>query len=235
MSIYRVFHGLKQRSRRFFIHVLLALLGPLHSYLGVVLRRCVYPLVFGAFGRQVRISPLVEFVNPAGIFIRPNVKIERGASIKSCGSTSKIILHSNVCIDKNVNIKTHKSGHIEIGHHTYIGPFTCLSGDSISIGKNCLIASHCRIYANNHIFADPEVLIRLQGHSYRGIKIAKNCWVGAGVSILDGVTIGEGSVIGAGAVVTKNIPPFSVALGVPAKVVKRRKRRISRLLVRSSR
>ena len=52
--------------------------------------------------------------------------------------------------------------------------------------------------------------------------IEDDCWLGHGVTVLDGVTIGKGSVIGAGAVVTKNIPPYSVALGVPAKVVKSR-------------
>ncbi|MEM6434407.1 MAG: DapH/DapD/GlmU-related protein [Cyanobacteria bacterium P01_D01_bin.115] len=235
MSICHAFHGLKEFGKRIFVHALLSWLGPLHSHLGVLLRRCTYPAIFGKFGEQVSIAPLVEFVNPAGIFIKSNVKIEPGVSIRSHGAMSKIVLHRNVSLDKCVNIKTHKFGRIEIGHHTDIGPFTCLSGDSIIVGNDCLIASHCSIYANNHTFSDPETLIRRQGHSYKGITIAHNCWIGTGVSILDGVTVGEGSVVGAGSVVTKSIPPFSVALGVPAKVIKRRKRRSSRLLVESSR
>ena len=64
--------------------------------------------------------------------------------------------------------------------------------------------------------------IRLQGVSRQGIHIGPNCWVGAKVTVLDGVTIGEGSVVAAGAVVTKDIPPYSIAAGVPAKVIKRR-------------
>jgi acetyltransferase-like isoleucine patch superfamily enzyme len=52
--------------------------------------------------------------------------------------------------------------------------------------------------------------------------IEDDCWLGSGVKVLDGVTIGKGSVIGAGSVVTKNIPPFSVAVGVPARVIKSR-------------
>jgi acetyltransferase-like isoleucine patch superfamily enzyme len=52
--------------------------------------------------------------------------------------------------------------------------------------------------------------------------IEDDCWLGDGVKVLDGVTIGRGSVIGAGAVVTKDIPPFSVAVGVPARVIKTR-------------
>lgn len=56
----------------------------------------------------------------------------------------------------------------------------------------------------------------------KGIVIEDDCWLGTGVKILDGVTIGKGSVIGAGAVVTKNIPSYSVAVGVPAKVISKR-------------
>ena len=53
--------------------------------------------------------------------------------------------------------------------------------------------------------------------------IEDDCWIGSGVRILDGVTIGHGSIVGAGAVVTKSIPPYSIAVGVPAKVVSQRK------------
>ena len=52
--------------------------------------------------------------------------------------------------------------------------------------------------------------------------IEDDCWIGSGVRILDGVTIGHGSIVGAGAVVTKSIPPYSVAVGVPAKVMSKR-------------
>lgn len=93
----------------------------------------------------------------------------------------------------------------------------------IKIGQNCLIGSHSGIYGNNHNFADPNHLIFEQGITCKGIVIEDDCWLGTGVKVLDGVTIGQGSVIGAGAVVTKNIPPYSVAVGVPAKVVSQRK------------
>ena len=225
MSVSRFLCKLKKFSRRIFVHALFALLSSLHSYLGILLRQCAYPSIFGEFGAHIRIAPLVEFVNPLGIYIEPDVKIAQGVRIQCLGAASKIVLHSQVVLDKGVDIKTHRSGRIKVGSNTYIGPFTCLSGDSILIGHDCLIAAHCSIYANNHQFADPHTLIRLQGHSYKGITIESNCWIGAGVTILDGVSIGKGSVVGAGSVVTKSIPSFSVAVGVPARVIKRRKRR----------
>jgi len=62
-----------------------------------------------------------------------------------------------------------------------------------------------------------------QGIISKGIKIEDDVWIGSNSTVLDGVTIGRGSVIGAGSVVTQDIPPFSVALGVPAKLIKERK------------
>ena len=61
--------------------------------------------------------------------------------------------------------------------------------------------------------------IREQGLTTKGIEIGDDCWLGYGVKVLDGVTIGQGSIVGAGAVVTKNLPPYSIAVGVPAKVI----------------
>jgi len=74
----------------------------------------------------------------------------------------------------------------------------------------------------NHIYKDPKTPIRLQEIRAIGIIIEDDVWLGVGSTVLDGVTIGKGSVIGAGAVVTKDIPPYSIAVGVPAKVIKKR-------------
>lgn len=186
------------------------------------IRRFLCRSIFAHLGTAVEISDGVEFVSPSKIWIEDNTFIGRDVCIRSYGATSTIRLANDVILDRGVDIRTHRYGRIEIGSHTYIGPYTCLSGDFITIGESCLIASHSSIYANNHVFADPTRLIREQGHTYKGIVIEKDCWLGSGVRIVDGVTIGEGSVIGAGAVVTKNIPPYSVAVGVPAKVISRR-------------
>ncbi|MBD2139793.1 acyltransferase [Anabaena sp. FACHB-1237] len=112
---------------------------------------------------------------------------------------------------------------IYIDDHTYIAPYVSIAGPgNVKIGKNCMIASHCGIYANNHVFTDVSLPIKDQGVTRQGIIIEDNCWLGHAVTVLDGVTIGQGSIIGAGAVVKKNIPPYSIAVGVPAKVIKTR-------------
>ena len=131
------------------------------------------------------------------------------------------MLGDGVQIDRGTDLKVHyaTTGQITIGDHTIIGPYCFLSGSSIQIGAQCLIAPQVGIFANNHEFSDPLRYIRQQGHTYKGVVIEDDCWVGTGAKILDGVHIGRGSVIGAGAVVSKSLPPYSIAVGVPAKVV----------------
>ncbi|PPS45532.1 hypothetical protein B1A85_04595 [Chroococcidiopsis sp. TS-821] len=183
----------------------------------------MYRSLFAQFGNAVQIKSGVEIIHPGRIAIGNKVKIDRGVSLRNEGQNSTIRLGNSVKLDLGVVIKTHSNSVIEIGDCTYIGPYTCLSGKSIKIGRDCRIASHLGIYANNHIFTDPNRKIKEQGSSYKGIVIEDDCWLASGVRIVDGVTIGQGSVIGAGAVVTKDIPPYSIAVGVPAKVIKSRK------------
>ena len=114
-------------------------------------------------------------------------------------------------------------GRIELDERVFLGPYTVIYGQGgVTIGKNTMIASHTSIAAVNHIFADPRKPIYEQGLTTVGIHIGEDVWIGTGVRILDGVTIGKGSVIGAGSVVTKSIPEYSVAVGVPARVVRTR-------------
>lgn len=113
---------------------------------------------------------------------------------------------------------------IEIGAYTSINDFSILSGGNIVIGEYVAIAARCAIFASNHVYENPDVYIKKQGITSKGIKIEDDVWLGSGVVVLDGVTIGKGSIIGAGSIVTKDIPPMSVAVGNPAKVIKRRER-----------
>ncbi|MBE9192222.1 GAF domain-containing protein [Gloeocapsopsis crepidinum LEGE 06123] len=203
--------------------VVTTLLGWVPLSVGRALRRRTYSSIFAQFGNSVQIKTGVELIHTSRIEIGNGVRIDRGVCLRNTGQNSRIRLRDFVKIDLGVIIKTHKSGDIEIGNNTYVGPYTCLSGNYIKIGRDCRIASHLGIYANNHNFGDPNRTIRGQGSSYKGIVIEDNCWLGSGVKVLDGVTVGQGSVIGAGAVVTKNIPPYSVAVGVPARVIKNRR------------
>lgn len=95
---------------------------------------------------------------------------------------------------------------------------TILDTSLVIIGDRVQIGPNVSIYSAGH---ETSVLSRVKfvefGHP---IRIEDDCWIGGGVTILPNVTIGRGSTVGAGAVVTKSIPPYSVALGAPARVVK---------------
>ncbi|MFC1825969.1 DapH/DapD/GlmU-related protein [Thermodesulfobacteriota bacterium] len=78
------------------------------------------------------------------------------------------------------------------------------------------------IHTANHE-TDPDKPLQEQGWVKQPVTIGKEVWVGMGVLILPGVTIGDGAIIGAGSVVIKDIPPYTVAVGNPCKVIKKRK------------
>jgi acetyltransferase-like isoleucine patch superfamily enzyme len=169
--------------------------------------------------RSVRVEPGVVFEGSGDIRLADRSVLRRGVRLRAGDPAASISVGRHCDLDRDVDIRTHRDGHVEIGDHVYIGPFTCLSGRNISVGHNCLIASHVSIYANNHVFSDARVPIRTQGHTYKGIAIDDDVWVGSGVRLADGVRLGTGCVVGAGAVVTQDVPPLAVAVGVPARVI----------------
>jgi acetyltransferase-like isoleucine patch superfamily enzyme len=92
----------------------------------------------------------------------------------------------------------------------------------IAVGSNTWIGEYCSIRDQNHKFDSVETPIKKQGFYGAPIKIGKDVWIGRGVFVGPGVEIGDGAVIGANSVVTKSIPPFVVAVGSPAKVIRMR-------------
>lgn len=126
---------------------------------------------------------------------------------------------------KGVNIERNAifSSRIEIGDNSGIGINADITGKTI-IGKNVMMGPECIIYTVNHRFDNPEIPMNKQGAAdEKPVFIGNDVWIGARVIILPGVKIGDGAVIGAGAVVTKDVPPYSVVGGNPAKVLKYRK------------
>jgi acetyltransferase-like isoleucine patch superfamily enzyme len=223
-------HGYISKRKKIQETVLTNLLkGIPTNFVGSKLRTSLYRNIFGKIGNSVYIQHGVEFINTPCIEIGNNVQILRGVNLDASGDkNNKIYLADKVGLNYGVDINALRNTCIYIDESTFIGPYVCIAGPgNIKIGKNCLIAAHTGIFANNHIFSDPTQLIGLQGITREGIVIEDDCWLGSGVKVLDGVTIGKGSVIGAGSVVTKNIPPFSVAVGVPARVIKSRNTQIA--------
>lgn len=214
--------------------LLMTFLGNIPTiFLGVKLRNILYRAVFTRIGNSVFIQDNVKFSGASSIEIGNGVYIFKGVCLDGRGysnnkiclenKNNKICLENGVVLERNVNIGALNSTFIHINQDTFIGPGTCIAGPgNIKIGRNCLIAAQSGIFANNHNFADLELPIRDQGVTRKGIIIEDDCWLGSGVKVLDGVTIVQGCVIGANSVVTRNIPPYSVAVGAPARVIKKR-------------
>jgi acetyltransferase-like isoleucine patch superfamily enzyme len=117
-----------------------------------------------------------------------------------------------------------KNGDILIGDNTNIA-MNCFvqSAAEVSIGKNVLFAAYCYVIGGgDHRTDRTDIPIIAQGQVVRGITIEDNCWIGAGVKVLDGITIGRDSIIGSGAVVNSDISEFSIAAGLPARILKAR-------------
>ncbi|MCK6630317.1 MAG: acyltransferase [Anaerolineae bacterium] len=117
-------------------------------------------------------------------------------------------------------------GSLKVDRNTYIQSgciFNAFVGNII-IGADCMIAARCAFTPYQHGFADTTRPMREQPLTSKGdIIIEDDVWLGLNVAVMDGVRIGRGAIIGAGAVVTKDIPPYALAGGVPAQVIRYRK------------
>ncbi len=153
----------------------------------------------------------------ASTYLANSALIQTASDGRSFGG--RIDLADGVSISDGVIVATY-GGSIEIAAHAYVGPYCVLYGHGgLTIGRNAMIGAHTVIIPANHGFERIDVPMNSQPLTRKGIAIGEDVWIGSGCKILDGVRIGNGSVIGAGSVVTKDIEPYSIAFGVPARVV----------------
>jgi acetyltransferase-like isoleucine patch superfamily enzyme len=112
---------------------------------------------------------------------------------------------------------------VRIGAGTFLNLGVMIAAERlVEIGEHCMLANGCFVSDSSHRYDDPGRPITWQGFKSKGpTRIGDNCWLGAGVVVTDGVNIGERCVIGANSVVTRDIEPFSLAVGAPAKVLRR--------------
>lgn len=111
-------------------------------------------------------------------------------------------------------------GPVIIGNNSRIGIGNVIIGP-VTIGNNVILAQNIVVSGLNHNYTDVNKPIYLQGETVGMITLEDDCWIGANAVITAGITVGKHSVVSGGAVVTKDIPPFSVAVGNPARVIKK--------------
>ncbi len=194
--------------------------------LGYLLRKRFLPGMLGSTGSGIIFGRDLVCRHPHRISIGEGAILDDQCVLDAKGDTEVgITLGSGVLIGRGTSLSC-KGGTIEVGDNTNISAHCMLiSESSLVLGSNILIAGMCYLIAGgNHRFDRTDIPIVQQPMEQRGgITIGDNCWLGANVTVLDGVTIGRDSIIGAGSVVTKSIPEFAIAAGVPAKIMKMRK------------
>jgi acetyltransferase-like isoleucine patch superfamily enzyme len=134
----------------------------------------------------------------------------------------RLEIGANTLFEPNVWITVGDGARARIGEGTFLNIAVMVAAAGlVEIGSHCMLANGCFVTDANHRFDDPGTPVPWQGFDSRGpTRIGDNVWLGANVVVTSGVTIGERCVIGANSVVTQDIPPFSIAAGAPAKVLK---------------
>jgi acetyltransferase-like isoleucine patch superfamily enzyme len=117
---------------------------------------------------------------------------------------------------------TSDAGRISIGGGTFVNLNVMIAAvDRVDIGEHCMLANGCLVTDGNHRFDDPGRPVPWQGFTSKGpVVIGDNTWLGANVVVTSGVTIGRRSVVGANSVVLDDVPPYSIAAGAPAEVLR---------------
>ncbi|MBZ0282815.1 MAG: acyltransferase [Anaerolineae bacterium] len=200
----------------------MTLLGGLPSLVGIGLRGIAYKAILKAQGVPL-IEHNVRLLSPANIRLGEKVYIDAGCYLNALPGGISIgagtsLMHGTIFHVFNYRDLPHAG--ITVGKNCFFGEYTCIRGQGgVKIGDGVYTGTQVQIAAVNHVFADPNQFIKDQGITADGITIEDDVWLGSGVTIVDGVTIGKGTIVGAGAVVSKNIPPYSIAVGVPARVI----------------
>lgn len=193
--------------------------------LGYILRKMFYPMIFGSIGRNVTFGRNITIRHPHKIKIGDNCIIDENCVLDAKGEDPRGIEMASNCVLSRNNILSCKGGYIKLGEGTNIAQNSLVHSEkAVELGRNTLVASYVYfVGGGNHDFSRTDVpIIQQPSLSRGGIFIEDNCWFGAGVIVLDGSRIGNDCVIAAGAVVNSNLPAFSIAAGMPARVLRNR-------------
>jgi maltose O-acetyltransferase len=149
---------------------------------------------------------------PLSVRLRGNVHID---------ARGEVVFGESITLIGNVvpiEFVSHKGGRIFVGDHTFINYGSSISAhELVSIGRHCLLGHYTFILDNNQHDLGQHLVVPASAP----VIIEDNAWIGSRSIILPGVHIGHNAVIGAGSVVTKHVPPWCVAVGNPAQVVRR--------------
>ena len=204
--------------------VIITLCSWIPGALGLVVRSKLYPLLLGRSGRNVSFGVNVVLRHPHKIRIGDDVVIDDGCCLDAKGTDNEgISIGDGVFIGRNT-ILSCKNGDIIVDDHANIGfNSEIFSAARVRLGKNALVAAYVYLVGGDHLYDRVDTPVLQQGRTARGIEVDDNVWLGAHVVVSDGSRVGRDAIIGAGAVVIGDVPPFHIAAGVPAKIIRDRR------------
>jgi acetyltransferase-like isoleucine patch superfamily enzyme len=171
------------------------------GYLGILFRRWYWSGKLSSCGKRLFIGNGVDILYPDNISMGDDVRLHGNNLIAALQGV--ITIENNVFINFGVSITAHYGGEIHIG-------------------SDVLIARNVSIIANNHKYDRLDIPIGRQGNDSGVVVIGNDVWIGTNVYIGPHVTIGDGAVVGANAVVLRDVEPYTVVGGVPARFIKKR-------------
>lgn len=187
-------------------------------------RRAWLSMRLGHYGDNTLVEPGVRLQYPERIHLGNGVRISGQATLRANTDHPRgIFIGDGSSVHESALIAANR-GKVSIGRSSWVGPFCLIYGNGVvSIGNNVLVAGHSSINTVSHRFERCDLPINDQGIHCDPVHIEDDVWIGMNAVILQGITIGRGAIVGAGAVVTRDVPPWSIVTGVPARVVRRRR------------
>lgn len=210
-------------ARYFLEQAVLAVAGWVPTVVGIALRGVLYRLILkmdglAAIESQVRLRFASHIRLGHGTYLDQGVYLHATPGGITLGDDT-IVMHGAVL--HVYNFRGLPAAGITVGKNSLIGEYTVIRGQGgVHIGDRVYTSPFTQIIAVNHVFDDPARPFVEQGITAEGIVIEDDVWLGASAVITDGVRVGKGAVVAAGAVVTKDVPPYTVVGGVPARPIK---------------
>jgi len=214
--------GERSLSRFLWQGLIFNLFSGFPTVVGSVLRGYAYRGILGHVGSSCLIEKSVRFFAPQRVFLGDRVLICEHSFINASYLGSEIQIKNDVHISRGVYLRA-MGRKIMIDELVTIGTGSIIWGQ-VEIGKYSQIGPQVQFLSERHGF-DPMTPVRFQdvpASEADKIVVGKDVFIGANAIVLNGVTLGDGSIIGAGAVVTKDVPSYSMAVGIPARVIRKR-------------
>ncbi len=199
------------------------LVGWAPTIIGIGLRSFLYRLMMkmdglAAIEKNVRLRFAVNIRLGKGSYLDEGVYIHACPNGVVIGENT-IVMHGSILHVYNFRNLPHAG--IHIGNNSLIGEYTVIRGQGgVTIGDRVYTSPMTQLIAVNHVFDDARRPFIDQGITAQGIVVEDDVWLGSAAVITDGVRIGKGAVVAAGAVVTKDVAPYTVVGGVPARLLR---------------